>query len=275
MRFAKPQKMFYNKSGITEWEATMFRLILAVPFLLLLLIISPFAWLFFLIVRIFSRKASDTLAVGFIRGACSVAKVLCGTKLTVIGHENIPQNRAVVYAMNHRSIFDIILSYPYTRGRTGFIAKKELSKVPVFSTWLWFANCLFLDRKNIREGLKTIRKGIENVQNGISMCIFPEGTRNKDRESLTSLLEFHDASFKLAERPNAPIIPVAVYNSAECFENHKPFFKSCPVVILIGKPVIPSDLPQEDRRFIGRYMQSVIQEMLYKCESIAAGKKEQ
>ena len=247
----------------------MLRLILAVIYLLSLAIVSPVAWLIFLIVRIFSRKASDYMAVSCVRAACWFAKIICGTKPKVDGLENIPKKQTVVYALNHRSIFDIILTYPYTKGRTGFIAKKELKKVPIFSTWLWFANCLFLDRKNIREGVKTMKKGIDNIEHGISMCVFPEGTRNKDSESLTSLLDFHAASFKLAEKPNVPIIPIAVYNSAECFENHKPFFKSCPVYIKIGAPVVLSDLAPEERKFIGKYMQSVIQKLLDQCAADA------
>ena len=56
-------------------------------------------------------------------------------------------------------------------------------------------------------------KGIDNVKRGVSMAIFPEGTRNRDKESQTSIAEFHEASFKLATKPNVPIVPVAVYNT--------------------------------------------------------------
>ncbi len=246
------------------------RTIVAILFLFLLFVTSPVFWLVFLILRIFGKPVSDRAAVACVRFFCRIMKVICGTKLTVKGTENIPKNEAVVFAMNHRGIFDIVLSYPYTKGRTGFIAKQELKKVPIFSTWLWFANCLFLNRTNIREGYKTIMKGIDKVRSGISMCIFPEGTRNRDKEHLTTLLPFHDASFKLATRSNARVIPVAFYNTSECFENHKPVLKSCPVYITFGEPVRISDLPEENQKFIGKYMQGVIQKMLDEQAEAAA-----
>ena len=52
-------------------------------------------------------------------------------------------------------------------------------------------NCLFLDRVDIKEGLKTILEGIEKVKSGVSIWIFPEGTRNENQE-LTGLLPFHE-----------------------------------------------------------------------------------
>ena len=51
-------------------------------------------------------------------------------------------------------------------------------------------HCLFLDRKNPKEGLKTILQAIEDIKEGISICVFPEGTRNRGEE--LSMLPFRD-----------------------------------------------------------------------------------
>ena len=51
--------------------------------------------------------------------------------------------------------------------------------------------------KNIKEGMKTILAAIEKAKNGISICIFPEGTRNKTADTF---LPFHEGSFKIAEK---------------------------------------------------------------------------
>ena len=66
--------------------------------------------------------------------------------------------------------------------------------------------CLFLDRENAKEGLKTILKAIEYVKNGISIFIFPEGTRNKGEE--LSLLPFKDGAFRIATKTGCPLIGV-------------------------------------------------------------------
>mgnify|MGYP002233635792 CR=1 FL=1 len=86
---------------------------------------------------------------------------------------------------------------------TGYIAKKEMLKYPLLRDWMKRLYCLFLDRDNPKEGLKTILTAIDYVKKGISICIFPEGTRN-DGEEL-SILPFHNGSFKIARRLDAQL----------------------------------------------------------------------
>lgn len=104
---------------------------------------------------------------------------MAGVTVEVRGYENIPQDRPVLYVGNHRSYFDILVGYTTVPGLMGFVAKKEMEKIPLLSKWMLNVNCLFLDRNNIKEGLKTILAGIEKVRRGVSVWIFPEGTRNK------------------------------------------------------------------------------------------------
>ena len=99
------------------------------------------------------------------------------------------------------------------------------------------------------------------------MAIFPEGTRNKDKESHTSLLPFHGGSFKLAERTGVPIVPIAFYNTENCFENHKPFLRAADVRIKIGEPVLLSDLSPEDRRRVAPYFEELMRGMLDSFEA--------
>ena len=81
---------------------------------------------------------------------------ISGTKVIALGEENIPKDTAVLYVGNHRSFFDIILTYVRVPRPTGYIAKKEMEKIPLLSTWMRYLHCLFLDRNNIKEGLKSI-----------------------------------------------------------------------------------------------------------------------
>lgn len=84
-----------------------------------------------------------------------------GTKVTIIGEENVPKDTPVLYIGNHRSYFDIVLSYSRCPIRTGYIAKKEMERYPLLSNWMRYLHCLFLDRKDIKQGLKTILTAIE------------------------------------------------------------------------------------------------------------------
>lgn len=70
-----------------------------------------------------------------------------------------------------------------------------MEHIPLLSTWMRFVYCLFLDRENPKEGLKTILTAIDYIKKGISICIFPEGTRNKGEE--LSMLPFKDGCLKI------------------------------------------------------------------------------
>lgn len=188
----------------------------------------------------------------------------CGVKKTVIGVENVPKDEAVLYVTNHRSYFDILIGYTSVPTLTGFVAKKEMHKIPFISSWMKNLHCLFLDRENIREGMKTILEGIDLVKNGHSIFIAPEGTRNHKKE----MLPFKEGSFKIAEKSGCAIIPVAMNNTDNLFENHLPWIRKGHVIIEFGKPIYVKELPTEEKRHLAPYVQGIIKEMLEKNESL-------
>lgn len=178
----------------------MIRLIMVLVVLVGFLIVSyPF-----LVAQVSLGKkdphARDLESIRVVRAVFRCLLKLAGVTITVKGEENIPKDTAVLYVGNHRSYFDILTGYTTVPTLLGFVAKKEMEKIPILRTWMANVNCLFLDRKNIKEGLKTILQGIEKVKNGISIWIFPEGTRNTN-EDITELLPFKEGSLKIAEKP--------------------------------------------------------------------------
>lgn len=230
--------------------------LLVALFLLIFFIISIPLFLFVIILGKINPKLKAKASQGIVVTAFHIILFICGVKKTVLGKENIPADKAVLYVSNHRSYFDILLGYTTVPNLTGFVAKKEMSKLPFISTWMEFMNCLFLDRDNVREGLKTILKGVEHINNGYSIFISPEGTRNQQAE----MLPFKEGSLKMAEKSGCPIIPVTINNTDNIFENHLPWIRSAHVVIEYGKPVYPEELSKEDRKFLGSYVQEIIKE---------------
>ena len=136
---------------------------------------------------------------------------------------------------------------------------------PLLSNWMKNLHCLFLDRKDIKQGLKTILTAIEKVKSGISICIFPEGTRNRVNDTF---MEFHEGSFKIAEKTGCPIIPMSINNSAQIFEDHIPKIKKTHVVLEYGKPIYPAELSKEDRKHLGVYTQNIIKETYFKNKEL-------
>lgn len=241
----------------------MIRFILCVLLVVSYLILSIPLMIIEWIIGKFNRRAMEISSLRIIQAVFKVLLFISGTKVTYIGEENVPKDQAVLYIGNHRSFFDIIIAYTRCPDLTGFIAKKELIKAPLFNVWMMYLHCLFLDRNNIKEGLKTILAGIEKIKNGISIFIFPEGTRNKGESDL-ELLPFHEGSFKLATKTGCPIIPVSISNTIQIFEAHLPKVKPAHVIVEYGKPIIPSELSKEELRHIGAYTQNIIEETLKK-----------
>ena len=242
----------------------MLRLIVIALMLFLYLLLGIPVLLVEWVIGKYNKKAKDYSCLRMVQTAFKLMLKVAGVRLTVIGEEHVPKDQAVLYIGNHRSYFDILLTYSRCPRLTGYVAKVEMLRYWLLRDWMKALYCLFLDREDMKAGLKAILQGIEYIKNGISICIFPEGTRNRQEE----MLPFKEGSLKMAEKTGCPIIPMAITNSAEIFENHLPFVRPCHVILEYGTPILPKELSKEDRKFLGAYTQKKIQEMLDKNKDL-------
>ncbi len=213
----------------------------------------------------FNREASDLRQLRVVQAVFKIILWICGTKVIVLGEENVPTDKPVLYVANHKSLFDIIITYIRCPIRTGYVSKDVIEKVPSLNLWMKRLYCLFLNRSDIKQGLKTILAGIENIKNGISMCIFPEGTRNKTEDLV---LPFKEGSFKMATKTGCPIIPMALTNTSAIFEDHLPWIRKAHVIIEYGKPIYPNNLDKTERKQLSSMVQSVITDTYLKNQSL-------
>ena len=237
----------------------MIRLIIVVIFLIIFFIISIPLFLIEWIIGKINKHARDVSSKAIVGGAFRIILFLTGVKITAKGKENIPEE-SCLFVGNHNSFFDILVSYVTIPKIFGYIAKIEIKKVPLLNIWMKYVNCLFLDRSNVREGLKTILKAADYIKNDISIFVFPEGTRSKDGK----MIPFKEGSMKMAEKSTGIIVTVAMTGTADILENHFPKLKSGKVTIEFGKPILVSELSKEEKKFLGAYTQNKIQEMLDK-----------
>ncbi len=239
----------------------MIRIVLCITFVVLFLILMiPVGFIFFLI-GLFNRPAKDMASMTLIKYAFKILLFLAGTRLTMIGEDRIPRDEPVLYVGNHRSYFDIVATGSRVFRPTGYIAKKELRKVPLLSWWMINIRCEFLDRKDIRQGLQVIMDCIKKVkEEKVSYFIFPEGTRNDGEEG--TLLPFHEGSLKIAEKSGCPIVPVAITNTHDIMEAHFPRIKSVPIVIEYCEPIYVKDLSKEEKKGLTKRIEGIIQEKL-------------
>ena len=137
-------------------------LILSIPILIVEWIIGKF-----------NPYKKDISSLHLIQSVFRFILWLTGVEVTVIGEELVPTDEAVLYIGNHRSFFDILLTYSRCPIRTGYVAKKEMERYPLLSNWMKYLHCLFLDRSDMKQGLQIILTAVEKIKTGISNCIIP------------------------------------------------------------------------------------------------------
>lgn len=235
------------------------RTVLIGIFLVLYTIVSIPLFLILFVVGKFSERKKAVISQKIVVN-CGFKPILflSGVKLTVKGKENIIQDQAALYVFNHRGFYDILAGYTTAPYPTAYISKKEIGKIPMVSRWMKYMNCLFLDREDIRQGLQTILQGVELLKNGTSIYIAPEGTRSKGDP--TELLEFHAASFKLAEKSKVPIIPVALNNTDAVLEQHLPWVKKAHVIIEYCQPIFTADLDRSAKKKLPEEVRAILTE---------------
>lgn len=235
----------------------MIRLILTAVAVVGFLILSIPALIAEWIIGKFNPGLKDRSSLRIVQSAFRVVLFAAGVKVICIGEERVPKDTAVLYIGNHRSYFDVVITYVRVPRLTGYIAKKEILRVPLLTNWMRNLHCLFLDRENVKQGLKTILAAIDKVKHGISITIFPEGTRNRTPDTF---LPFREGSFKVAEKGGVPIVPMSIVNSGAIFEDHMPWIHATTVVLEYCEPIYVDQLDKETRKHIGEYVSGIIQE---------------
>ena len=243
----------------------MIRFIFIVLFLTVYFTVGIVSSILLFIIGLFSRKARDLVSFYIVKGAFRIVLFISGTKVKVSGLENIPDNEAVLFVANHRSFFDIVVGYSYLPRKFGFIAKKEIKKYLPLSVWMYFVNCIFLDRSSIEAAIKMINDGVNKLKSGVSVFIFPEGTRNKTDDEMK---EFKEGSFKMAKKAKCKIVPVAFNNTSAAFEDQFPKIRRAVVSMEVGQPIDIESLDKEDKKTLAKYSQKIVSEMVAKNKEI-------
>ncbi len=239
----------------------MLRLIIALLWTILTMIFSlPAHWRW----KHMAKKnpvKSRQKAWRYVRGFFKSIVFLAGTKIEIRGAENIPEDHAALFVGNHRSYFDIIILQTLSKTPMGFVAKKEFHSYPLLPLYMEDIGSVFLDRDNVRESLKTINEGTERMKLGLSMGLFPEGTRNHGKE----LLPFRPGGYRMAEKSDSPIIVMALTNFGKIFEENKfHCLRSRHVIIEFAPPVYPAQMGKDERKEFYDSIPSRIQGMLDK-----------
>lgn len=176
-----------------------------------------------------------------------------GIKVNVVGKENLPQGNCL-FIPNHQGFFDMPLMLGFIEKPMGFIAKKEFLKFPIVNYWMKKMHCIFLDRENVRESVKSMNDAAENLKNGCSMVIFPEGTRSKGN----TIGEFKKGSLKLGTKVDIPIVPITINGTYKAYEANGNKIQPAEVTLTISKPIYAKDYTKQEQGNLSEIVKGTI-----------------
>ncbi len=175
---------------------------------------------------------------------CSHLVGLCGVRVTVVGGEKLRGMDRCVFIANHQSYFDIPVLYAGLPFALSFIAKKELFSIPFFGWGMAAIGHIWIDRNNARAARKSITRATDKLKRkGISLVLFPEGTRSVTGE----VGEFKRGSFTLAFEAGVPVVPVTILGTRDILPKHRGMFLPGDATLVIGDPVSFADLAGLDK----------------------------
>lgn len=145
---------------------------------------------------------------------------LIGCRLVIKGQDNFKKGKTYVVVCNHNSFMDVPLTTPFIPGANRTIAKKSISKVPIFGP-IYTRGSVLVDRNSDDSRRRSFELMKQTLTQGLHMVIYPEGTRNRTNNPLNP---FYDGAFKLAIESNKEIIPTLLFNTRKVLPADKGFY---------------------------------------------------
>jgi 1-acyl-sn-glycerol-3-phosphate acyltransferase len=158
---------------------------------------------------------------------------IAGVKLKIEGKENLDKHANYIFISNHQSYFDIPVLMQAIPNVVRFIYKDTITKIPIFGWGMYLGGYIPISRENPREAIKSLKYAAERVNKGISVVIFPEGTRSTDG----TLGDFKRGAFMLADFAKVQLVPVAISGSIDIMSRTKFKIKSGDVTVKFANPV--------------------------------------
>jgi 1-acyl-sn-glycerol-3-phosphate acyltransferase len=177
----------------------------------------------------YKRKVSNPL----MKIWTNVVLFIYGIKVNVSGAENVDASKGKIYISNHASYLDIFVQLAKLPDNVRMIYKKEINRIPILGWAMWSVGFVALDRVKIRSAMKSLDKAAKRVREGLSVVIYPEGTRTLDGK----IGEFKRGMFFLADKSQADIVPVSLSGTFELMPMGTLKIKPGTVNMVIGKPV--------------------------------------
>ena len=169
----------------------------------------------------------------------------------VEGLEHLGTESQFIFIANHQSYIDIpALIHALPGFQLRWIAKRELLRFPLLGWVIWSSKHVIVDRRNQSGAMGSLRKATERIRAGMSLVIFPEGTRSRGG----ALLPFKRGGFVLAVKTGTAVVPVTINGSGAILPRDDWRLRRGEVEVVVGEP-IPVD--RDDSRSVGLLLNRV------------------
>jgi 1-acyl-sn-glycerol-3-phosphate acyltransferase len=211
-----------------------------------------------IIVSFFSRSGNPVHIVA--RSWSKSILFVCGIDVTVEGLENIDPSQSYIYMSNHRSNFDIPVLLGCLPVQFRWLAKAELFRIPIFGRAMSGAGYVKIDRSNQESAFKSIDQVAAKMKNGVSVMIFPEGTRSEDG----TVKPFKKGGFVMAVDTGAPIVPVIMRGTRSIMAKGSWRIIPDTVTLSIQKPIGTTGYTRDTKDDLIKIVRSVVCEVFEK-----------
>lgn len=156
-------------------------------------------------------------------------------RVKVVGKENIEKKTSYIFVANHQGAFDIFTIYGFLGHNFKWLMKKSLEKIFLVGAACRHARHIFVDDSNIAAIKTTISQAEETLKDGMSLVIFPEGSRSWDGK----MIPFKRGAFMLAAEFNRPVMPVTIEGSFSRLSRFAKQVSPGLITLTIHKPITP------------------------------------
>jgi len=215
------------------------------------------------------RRDRSLVARDYARALERLMQPALGVRVEVFGGENLRASRPCVYVTNHQSAYDVpVLAGIYPEG-TVLIAKKELRSIPLFG-WLYeVTGNLLIDRSSNPGSIQRLKEAETAIrERGVSVWIFPEGTRGKVPGKL---LPFKKGAFYMAIAAGVPLVPIVVSPIAPLFDVKGRHLRTGTVQIRVLEPISTRGLKEADVNGLLNEVQAKMQTALDELRTMPTG----
>lgn len=169
---------------------------------------------------------------------------LAGVRVRIEGLERVDWSEPMVIVANHQSWFDVFALVAFLPGRTRFVAKKELGRIPIFGPAWKACGHVSLDREDLTSAVQSLERAGKRVRDEkLNLVLFPEGTRSPDGR----LQAFKKGAFVLAIHTEVPILPLGLAGSRAVMPKGSFRIRPGEIRIRVGEPIPVEGLSHRDR----------------------------